>query len=137
MQHARRELLTAALASAGAVAHGAGPAHAAEEDGNAQVLGDIRRELQTIRAACCEVPGEVQRIRMTQNAFLRSTSKFPDMIDVGTHYWEAIYDWLRLSPQPVEVTQLPTGRYGMRFGFTILVLRPDAPEDFLGTAQDR
>jgi hypothetical protein len=137
METRRRELLTAALAGAGVMAHGRNSGVAAEDEGNAALLSEIREELRTIRAACCQTPGEVTRIRAVQNAYLRSTGKFPEIIEIGTHHWEVVHDWLRLAPQPLDVAQLANGRYGMRLGFTTLVLRPDAPADFVGTAQDR
>jgi hypothetical protein len=134
MEKRRRELLTTALASAGVLAVVPQTAAAADD---AQGLSEIRNELRALRETLRVPPGEVQRIRMVQNTFLRSTGKFPDVIEVGTHYWEVVHDWLRESPQPVDVTQLANGRYGLRFGFTMLMLRPDAPADFLGTAQER
>ena len=133
MEQRRRELLTAALASAGVLT--AGTAAAAADD--VQELREIRDELRALRERWREPPGEVERIRQVQNAFLRSTSRFPDVIEIGTRYWEVVHDWLRESPHPMDVSQLPNGRYGLRFGFTMLVLRPDAAPDFLGVGQDR
>jgi hypothetical protein len=37
----------------------------------------------------------------------------------------------------MDMTQLANGRYGMRFGFTTLVLRTDAATAYLGPAQER
>jgi hypothetical protein len=136
MERRRRDVLAAALASAGAVAM-SGEVVAAQESSNGVVLGAIRDELRALRAACCEPPGEVERIRGVQNTFLRSTGKYPDAIEIGTRLWEVVYDWLRESPHPMDVSQLPNGRYAMRFGFTTLLLRPDAPADFLGNALER
>jgi hypothetical protein len=135
MHTRRRELIAAGLTSAGAVALGA--ERPAAQEGDAAILQGIRDDLRALRAACCDPPPEIDRIRGVQNAFLRSTSKYPDVIEVGTRYWEVVYDWLHRSPQPMDVTQLANGRYGMRFGFTTLVLRTDAAADYLGPAQER
>jgi hypothetical protein len=135
MHTRRRELIAAGLTSAGVVALGA--ERPAAQETNTAVLQAIRDDLRALRAACCETPPEIDRIRSVQNAFLRSTTKYPDVIEVGIHYWEVVHDWLHRSPQPMDVTQLANGRYGMRFGFTTLVLRADAAADYLGPAQER
>ena len=67
----------------------------------------------------------------------RATGKYPESIEVGTQYWDVVYDWLRKFPQPAEAPQLANGRYTLRFGFTTLMLRPELPADFLGNPQDR
>jgi hypothetical protein len=137
MNARRRELLAAALAGAGVMSQTAEADAAAANDENARILGEIHDELREIRRAYFEVPREIQRIRDAQNTFLRATSKYPEIIEVGTQYWDVVSDWLREFPQPAEAPQLANGRYTLRFGFTTLVLRPEVPADFLGNPQDR
>jgi hypothetical protein len=138
MNARRRELLAAALAGAGVMSQTAEADAAAANDDNARILGEIHDELREIRRAYFEVPREIQRIRDAQNTFLRATSKYPEIIEVGTQYWDVVSDWLRESPpQPAEAPQLANGRYTLRFGFTTLVLRPEVTADFLGNPQDR
>src|SRR5262245_15486117 len=62
----------------------------------------------------------VSRIRQQQNAWIRSTQKYPDLIDVGVDVWDNIYDWHVTHQQPVNMTRTADGRYAMVFMFTTL-----------------
>jgi hypothetical protein len=131
----RRELLT------GAALLGAAPAAAAgaQVDGESEthrLLGGILDELRSLRSGCPVTCSEIEQIRKAQHEYLRATGRFPEFIEVGSRYWELVYDWLRARPHPIDSSRMGDGRYGLRFGFTMLVLRPDASPDFLGPAND-
>jgi hypothetical protein len=138
MDAQRRELLAALVT--GGVAGGnlaaAEASAAAQDGGEGAALLAIREELRLLRAGCPASCPEIDRIRDVQHTHLRAAGKYPDFIEVGTRYWETVFDWLRRQPQPVDATRMADGRYALRFGFTTLVLRPDASADYLGNPTD-
>ena len=130
----RRELLTgAALLGAAPAAAGA---QADRDSETHRLLGGILDELRSLRSGCPVTCGEIEQVRRVQHEYLRATGRFPEFIEVGARYWELVYDWLRARPHPIDSSRMGDGRYGLRFGFTTLILRPDASPDFLGPAND-
>jgi hypothetical protein len=118
---------------------GASPEAALPEDEEvAKALRNILGELQTTRrSALAGDIGPIGQLRDNMLQFLKSTNKWPDLIDVGANVWFTVYDWhVRFGQQPV-VTRLPDGHYGMTFMFTTLVLRQEQSRDYMGVAYDR
>ena len=111
MSFPRRELLT------GAALLGAAPAAAAgtQADGESEthrLLGGILDELRSLRSGCPVTCGEIEQIPRAQHEYLRATGRFPEFIEVGSRYWELVYDWLRARRPPDR--QLADGRRALR-----------------------
>ena len=58
-------------------------------------------------------------------AFLRSSGKFPEYIDVGIDVWHQVYDWHVRLRQPLSLGRDPQGRYTIMLMATAVVMRPD------------
>ena len=135
----RRKLVNSALiASAAVVTSAASTEAAAQQSGNdvvrvANAIDDFRRlienELDPTR-------GMVAQIRVQQRTYLRANQKYPDFIDIGPFVWEQVYDWHIRFQQPVMVTRMNDGRYGMAFQLTTLVLRPEQPDSYISLPYD-
>ena len=90
-----------------------------------RVLENIRDELEAGRTTCAAaICQEVAQLRRHQHAFLKSSRKFPNFIEVGIDVWERVHDW-QLETQAVGIARQPDGRY-------TLLLKPDAADDFIG-----
>jgi hypothetical protein len=74
----------------------------------------------------------VSRVRQRQRAWMRTSRKYPDFLEIGLDVWDNVYDWHVTFQQPVNMTRLADGRYAMAFLFTTLLLRPDQAVDFVG-----
>ena len=107
-----------------------------DDAGVRDALHEIRDAISELRSGCVPVCPIVEQVRNAQRTFLRATSRYPDFIEVGTTPWERVWDWQARSGLAVDVARMADGRYGLRFGFTTLVLRPDAAPEFIGTAYD-
>jgi hypothetical protein len=57
-------------------------------------------------------------------------------MDVGLEPWERVYDWHIRWQQPINVTRLAEGGYGLVFMFTTLVLRPNMQTNYIGPGYD-
>ena len=86
-----------------------------------------------IAAAICQ---EVAQLRRHQRAFLKSSRKFPNFIEVGIDARERVHDWQLETRQAVGIARQPDGRYTLAFGPTTLLLKPDAADDFIGYPYD-
>ncbi len=138
----RRDVLTNGVIGGALVggADGAAAVDAAPID-DAQVLQTLKQligEIQQTRRV--GVPGEINyvgQLRETMLDFVKSTSKWPDMIDVGPAVFFTVYDWhVRFGQQPV-VVRMPDNRYGITFMFTTLVLRPEQSRNYVGLGYDK
>jgi hypothetical protein len=129
----RREAIAGAVLATAGTAVGASARSADDEEA---LLRDVREELRGLRAQLATPPSAVQRVRTVQHTFLRAAGKYPDVIEVGVSVFDGVHDWLRQLPHAVQVARMRDGRYGLQFDFTMLVLRPDMPQDFVGPASD-
>ena len=68
---------------------------------------------------------DITPVRDQLKAFLRSSGKFPEYIDVGIEVWHQIYDWHIRLHQPLNVGRDPQGRYTIMLMATAVVMRPD------------
>jgi hypothetical protein len=107
-------------------------------DDNTPILADILSELRASRMPD-RLPGahEVELVRQSRRLYLKQTGRFPQIIDVGFGVWERIIDWYIGTGQQLEVSQLGTGNYYVRFLGTNIVLKADLPEDYVGQGTDR
>jgi hypothetical protein len=127
-------LVAGAATLAGAASTGAAPQHTGFDDTRmARAIDDLRKlfddELDPAH-------GVVSQIRAQQRTFIRANQKFPDFIDVGLGIWEQAHDWHIRYRQPLMVTRMSDGRYGMAFMFTTLVLRPEQTDSYISYAYD-
>jgi len=103
----------------------------------ARVLEDIRDELEAARTTCSvAICRPVAELRRHQRVFLKSSLKFPNLIEVGIDVRERVQDWQLETRQTVGIGRQPDGVYTLVFGPTTLLLRPDAADDFIGYPYD-
>ena len=135
----RRDLVSGGIV-AGLAALAAPPAQGAGGAGDEQSATAINRLRETVERQFNEIyTGKwrgLLRVRQQQHAWLLSTRKYPDFIEIGLDVWDNVYDWHVAYQQPVNMTRLADGRYAMAFMFTTLLLRPDQSPDFVGYAFD-
>jgi hypothetical protein len=93
-------------------------------------------ELRKVVDRGLQVSAELARIREQQRIFMRANHKFPDYIEVGIGVWENVYDWHVRHQRPVLVGRTTDGRYTMTVMETLLLLRPDQSETFVGFGFD-
>ena len=138
----RRSMFSAAALGAVAVAATPRATETAAQDIDlgpvVRAVEGVSNELRRQRNACStgECP-EIERVREQQRIHLKAAQKYPDYIEVGVDVWERMYDWHVRNAQPLVVTRLPDGRYGLQFMMTMLVLRPDFAANFVGPATDK
>jgi hypothetical protein len=93
-------------------------------------------ELRKVVERGQQVSPELARIREQQRIFMRANQKFPDYIEIGVGVWEGVYDWHVRHQRPVTITRTSDGRYAMPLTETLLLLRPDQAESFVGFGFD-
>jgi hypothetical protein len=133
----RRSLINGTLLS-GVAALGAAPqsrSSSAPEASDSAMAKAVTELNDTIRHAV-ETSPELARIREQQRIFLRANQKFPDYIEVGIRVWESVFDWHVRHQQPLSVARNAEGRYTMAVVFSILVLRPELAESYVGIGMD-
>jgi hypothetical protein len=137
----RRDVLTNGVMGGALVGAPGGAALSPPEPEDEQVvqaLRNIASEMQNARRSTLagDLPF-IGQLRDNMVQFLKSTNKWPDLIDVGPNVWFSVYDWhVRFNQLPV-VTRLPDGHYGLTFMFTTMVLRQEQSRDYIGVAYDK
>jgi len=126
----RRELLSGAMAG-GAIAPEAGQSSDKYMQDVVQAIKDLRSAIDAQRSF-----SEIQRVRAKQVEFLRGQGKFPDFIELGVDVWFAVYDWHVRHVQPIVLGRDPIGRYTLTLLTTMLILRADADQNFVGVPYD-
>jgi hypothetical protein len=106
--------------------------------------GDVERSVEAVRAEVGRLrtewnpgSGAVAQIRVALRQFLKGQHRFPEFVDVGIGVWEDIYDWHVRFQQPIVISRQPDGRYAMVFMQTLLVLRPEQSDTYIGAPYDR
>jgi hypothetical protein len=79
---------------------------------------------------------ELARIREQQRIFMRANQKFPDYLEVGIGVWESVYDWHIRHQRALTIGRTADGRYTMAVMETLLLLRPEQTESFVGFGFD-
>jgi hypothetical protein len=99
---------------------------------------DVARAIQAVRdeIAHQNTFWEIAPVRDQVRTFLRSNSKFPDYIDVGTDVWYQIYDWHVRFQQPVMLGRMADGRTTIMLLATTVVLRPEMTPAYIGMPYD-
>ena len=93
-------------------------------------------ELRKVVDRGLEVSPELARIREQQRIFMRANHKFPDYIEVGLAVWFGVYDWNVRHQRAVTIGRTTDGRYTMPVMETLLLLRPEQAESFVGFGFD-
>jgi hypothetical protein len=96
-----------------------------------EALGQIRFELAAQHGF-----NELSPVRDPLRQFLKQNGKLPDFIEVGSDIWFAVHDWHVRWQQPLNLGQDPAGRYTIGLLRTIVIMRPDLPERFVGQPYD-
>ena len=136
----RRQLVSGGLLAGLAGAFGF-PAPAAAAPQRRDEAGDDRTaaavdELRQVFDRSLQVSPELARIREQQRIFMRANQKFPDYMEVGIGVWENVYDWHVRHQRPVTISRTTEGRYTMALMETLLLLRPEQAETFVGFGFD-
>lgn len=139
----RRSMIGAGLMAGLSAAAGAGAAPMGDEQRRGDE-GDAERSVEAVRAELSRLrtewnpgSGTVAQIRLALRQFLKGQHRFPEFVDVGIGVWEDIYDWHVRFQQPINISRQPDGRYAMVFMQTLLVLRPEQSETYIGLPYDR
>jgi len=135
----RRDLMSGGLVAglASMMAPAASAEAAVDDEQSTQAINRFREtvERQFEQSYSSRWRG-VTSVRQQQRTWLQATRKYPDFMEVGLNVWDNIWDWHVVYQQPLNVTRVADGRYGMSFMFTTLLLRPDVNPDFVGYAFD-
>ena len=136
----RRQLVSGGLLAGLAGAFGFTSSAAGGQQGRDEA-GDLRTaaavdELRKVVDRGLQVSPELARIREQQRIVMRANQKFPDYIEVGIGVWEGVYDWHVRHQREVTVGRTADGRYTMALTETLLILRPDQAESFVGFGFD-
>ena len=118
-----------------------------EEDAEAQTTSAQRRvpELRPVVDALDRMALELRQqrtfsdlvlVRDAQKAFLKANGKLPDFIEVGATIWFAIHDWHVKWQQPINLGRDASNRYTILLLGTLVILRPDMPDIFMGLPYD-
>ena len=136
----RRQLVSGGLLAGLAGAFGF-PSSAAGGQQRGNEAGDERTaaavdELRKVVDRGLQVSPELARIREQQRIFMRANQKFPDYMEVGIGVWESVYDWHVRHQRAVTIGRTTDGRYTMALMETLLLLRPEQAESFVGFGFD-
>ena len=142
----RREVVTAGvlgtLSNAAMAAPGAG-----ETQGDAGVqsaLAQIQKMLSNINSSLDSGltgpglnGGFVGDIRDKFTIHLRSSGKFPDLMEIGIDPFYDVYDWHVRHNQQIQIIRIAEQRFAIQFMFTQLVVRWEQDRRYLGQPYDR
>jgi hypothetical protein len=80
----------------------------------------------------------ISQLRREQQRHLEAFNKFPDGIEVGRRVWEDVWEWhVRVFREAPAMNTDADGRYFLTFRDTHVVLRNDAPAQYVGMPFDR
>ena len=140
----RREVVTAGVL--GTLAGGTAiPADAAEQDRDYSAeLSRIQNEINNLRSTLDRAligpslsTGYIADIREKFTTHLRSTGKFPDLMEIGTNVFYDVYDWHIRHQQQIQIVRISEQRFAIQFMFTQLVVRWEQDPKYLGPPYDR
>jgi hypothetical protein len=131
----RRQLINGGLFSGLVATAAPAPAAAAQRSDDRDVAQAVERLTDAVQRTSAISP-ELVRLREQQRVFLKANQKFPDFIEVGIGVWENVYDWHVRHQQPLSVSRTAEGRYTMTVMLTVLVLRPDQADNYIGFGFD-
>lgn len=135
----RRHLVSGGLLTGLAGAFGFPSAAAGSQQGRDENDGRTAAAVDELRKVVdrgLDVSPELARIREQQRVFLRANQKFPDYIEVGIGVWYSVYDWHVRHQRVVNIGRTTDGRYTMPVLESLLLLRPEQAESFVGFGFD-
>ena len=127
--------LLAGLAGAFGFPSAAAGAQQRRDEGDERVATSVD-ELRKVVDRGLDVSSELAKIREQQRLFMRANQKFPDYIEVGLGVWLTVYDWYVRHQRAVTIGRTTDGRYTMPVMETLLLLRPEQAESFVGFGFD-
>lgn len=141
----RRELFAAGVAGTLTAAPVAAEdveslAQEANREGQKEIAGSIRAVSSTLDRAFLSNDlsfGSITKIRDLMQQHFRSTSRFPDYIDIGFSVFVELYDWHVRHGQQLLVARAVDGRYTIQFMFTTMVLRHEVDQGFIGVPYEK
>jgi hypothetical protein len=128
----------AALTSEPALEAGGGEAAQSASD---RVVIDVSSIATSINALRTEVRRqetfwEIEPVRESIKAFIRTAAKLPDAVDVGIDIWYQVYDWHVKYQQPLNLSRNAEGRYTILLASTMVVMRQELAANYVGVAYD-
>jgi hypothetical protein len=117
-------------------------APAPENDASQDLVNAVRQDLvRAVEDVAAAVRADrtftdIAPVRAKQLDFLRAQGKFPDFIEVGVDVWFAVHDWHVKHLQPITIGRDAGGRYTITLMNTTVIMRPEVPPIFVGTAYD-
>jgi hypothetical protein len=116
----------------------AAPENDAAQDLVNAVRQDLVRAVKDVAAAVTadRTFSDIAPVRAKQVDFLRAQGKFPDFIEAGVDVWFAVHDWHVKHLQPITIGRDAGGRYTIALMNTTVIMRPEVPSNFVGTAYD-
>lgn len=142
----RREVVTAGML--GTFATGAAPASPAEavQDGPiiraglteiGNQLEELRQQIQAGLVSSSLDIGRVGQVKSRIEAYLKTSGKFPEFIDIGTSVFFDIYAWHVKQQQQISITRLADQRMMIQFLFTQLILRWEQDSNYISSPYDK
>jgi hypothetical protein len=81
--------------------------------------------------------GDVSALRTRQRNFFRLNQRFPQFIDVGIQVWERMQDWHIKHLRPLTIQRNADGYWQMDFIMSVIVLKPELPDNDVSVGYDR
>lgn len=131
----RREVVGGGLLGLTALLGTSAPAAAAQQRDDRETAAAVDRLRQSIEQRL-DTFAELQEIRLAQRTYLKANHKYPEFIEIGVGVWDRVYDWHVRNQVAPAITRRDDGRYTMAFMFTVLVLRPELMDSYVGFGFD-
>ncbi len=141
----RREVVTAGVLGTLATGATASPAEAVQdgpiiragltEIGNQ--LEELRQQIQAGLVSSSLDIGRVGQVKSRIEAYLKTSGKFPEFIDIGTSVFFDIYAWHVKQQQQISITRLADQRMMIQFLFTQLILRWEQDSNYISSPYDK
>jgi hypothetical protein len=143
----RREVVTAGVLGTLSNAAMAAPAEGQSSQGDPGVvpqLSQIQKVLSNINSSLdsgLRGPslngGFIGEIRERFTIHLRSSGKFPDLMEIGIGPFYDVYEWHVRHGQQIQIIRIAEQRFAIQFMFTQLIVRWEQDPRYLGQPYDR
>jgi hypothetical protein len=143
----RREVVTAGVLGTLSNAAMAAPEEAQRDQGDPGVqtqLGQIQKVLSNLNSTVDSGlrgptlnAGFIGDIRERFTIHLRSSGKFPDLMEIGILPFYDVYDWHVRHGQQIQIVRIADQRFAIQFMFTQLIVRWEQDPRYLGQPYDR
>lgn len=142
----RREVVTAGVLGTLASGATASPSEAGQQDGPMIRAGltevgnqikELRDQIEAGLVSSSLDIGRVGQVKSRIEAYLKTSGKFPEFVDIGTSVYFDIYAWHVKHQQQINVTRLADQRLMIQFLFTQLVLRWEQDSNYISAPYDK